>query len=264
VVILYTGFYIYGLRTVYLEDGKLKKSIVLILLCVGVIVTDSKADMEFINPNRSVSAHNNKGSSESKSTPDFGRFNQSAAISWDSGWGNYYAGQFQDSTITSHSLTAAGFLYDDHDTFEFFSYEPLIQYSSSSLQVEFTTDSPCEVDLTGDLRYAFDYGGTDKGYPRILITLSGQNGEIFSIDFQPTTYGYAIPTEKQINETFLLDRGRYKFSLNAETEGYYSRAGDDPGTGGSGDAFYNIVLTPEPCTPGLLVLGGLTVARRRR
>jgi len=57
-----------------------------ILICMSLFVSNSKAVIEFSNPVRSVSANNNMGSSDSKSTSDFGRFNESASVNWVQDW----------------------------------------------------------------------------------------------------------------------------------------------------------------------------------
>lgn len=228
-----------------------------ILICVGLFVSDSKA-FEFSNPIRSVSANNNKGSSDSKSTPDFGRFNESARVDWETSQDSKYSMGNQDSTITSDGITATGSA-TGWGKFLFFDYEPLHQSSSSYFQVNFEIDFPREITLTGTLDLRVDTGGTNYDMPEVWVTLSGQTGEIFS-----QHVGWENEGNIQINETFFLEAGLYTLYAGAETYGDYSRYNiESPGIGGHGAASYDITLTPEPTTLLLLGFGAFMISRRK-
>jgi hypothetical protein len=213
-----------------------------ILICVGLFVSDSRA-IEFSNPIRSVSASNNKGSSDSKSSSDFERFNESASVSWEEywdgyGWGRYQTTGSQDSTITSDGIAAKGSAGVTKSMQIFCGLEALYEYSSSIFQVDFEID------------------GTNLIWPDSWVTLSGQTEEIFSQHLGGPIFDY---DEKQINETFFLDTGIYTLSARAVTDGWYS----GPGIGGGASASYDITLTPEPATLLLLGLGAVIVRKRR-
>jgi hypothetical protein len=251
-------------KIAYIFKGEKKMKTIAILIYVGLFVSNSKA-FEFSNPTRSVSASNNKSSSDSKSTTNFGSFSESARIDWEENWetvegpylGQYYSVGSQYSTITSSGITAYGSI-SAGGSFDFWGYESLHQNSSSSFQVDFEIDLPREVTLTGELGLSADTTGTNWVSYGVFVTLSDQTGEIFS--HSQNMYEY-LP--EQINKTFFLDTGIYTFSARAVADEAFSRYNDGPGQGGGGMAYYDIVLTPEP-TSAVLIGAGFFFARLRR
>ena len=121
-----------------------------------ILFAAADAQMQFISQSRSVSASNNKVSSESDASSDFVVFNESANVSWN----GYSATGQQNSSLSPVEILASG---SANDWGPFFAYEYYSQGSSSNFQVEFELDIPCRFSLDGMIDAYGDYGGTNYG-----------------------------------------------------------------------------------------------------
>jgi hypothetical protein len=233
------------------------------LIFSGLLAVESRAAITFGNSVRTVSSSNNRNSMEAKTAPGMDPFNDSTRVDWQEFWavsnttGKYYSMAGQDSTISASSINAKGSAKGT-GSFEFWGDPRFFQGSTSQFDVDFTIDSACTIFLTGMLDLFTDLGGTNRDYPEVRVTLSGQNGQVFSQYLN----AFSGPDYQQlgINETFSsLEVGQYHLNVYARTSGSY----DYGGVGGEGNASFDITLVPEPSAFLLAGLGGLLVLTRR-
>lgn len=233
------------------------------LICTGLLAVESRAAITFGNSVRTVSSSNNRNLTDARTAPGMDPFNDSTRVDWQEFWavsnttGKYYSMAGQDSTISASSINAKGSVKGT-GSFEFWGNPRLAQGSTSQFDVDFTIDSACTIVLTGMLDLFADLGGTNRDYPEVRVTLSGQNGQVFS-QYLNAFSGFSYQ-QRVINETFdSLEVGQYHLNVYAQTSGNY----DYGGVGGEGNASFDITLVPEPSAFLLAGLGGLMVLTRR-
>lgn len=253
--------------------------------CIGIPAFDAEAAITFKDPFRSVSAGNNKGAVQAKDTNASGSFNESARVDWEEYWSfpNSYLGEFpnttgqyfseatQESIIGLTGVVARGSVLGT-GSFDFYGQNPLQQNSQSYFRINLSLDAPGNVYLNGLIRLETDPWGTNIDSPEILITFGG-NGVSYSKSVSP--WDYVDTFEHEINEKFIsLPSGEYEFAVSLKTAGNYAtyenfhddETGDfwiTPGSGGYGNATYEITLVPEPSSMLLAALGGMLLLTKR-
>jgi hypothetical protein len=235
------------------------KAILSSFLCL-VALGVARGGVTYVSQNRSVSASNDRGSSESRRAVDFSPFDAVASVSWE----GYSAVGRQTSILTTNAITAEGTAFE---TGPFEAFEDFFQASSSHFEVVFETVLPERYFLIGDLFAFGDYGGTNQGVYSAQITLSGQDGELFAAAMDGVE-GWQSGEAISFNEVFLLEPGRYSLIASASADESYFFDDPFPGVGGGGFADYTLRFAIVP-TPSAIVLsafgaGLVTWLRGRR
>lgn len=233
---------------------------IIAVLIFGVIAVSSEASVLYDFMDRSVSASNNQGGFDHKSSSGPGLFDETASVSWE----GYAATATQTSVIGPGGIVAEG-AAEGEGPFYYWHPQHLQQSSRSYLNVIFELTAPLEVVLTGDLHLSVDVGGTNYDLPEVKVELSGPNGTLFYLDIDDYNQFGSGDYHKPFHEIFLLDPGLYTLTADALTNGWYTRYDDEiPGVGGGGFASYDFILDlPEPATLWLMALGLLLTRRRR-
>ncbi len=245
---------------------------------LSLAVVPVKADLQFLDQARSVSAENSQAANSSASASSFNPFHGAAGVSWEYtgdqiGYNEgrlYSAEAGQDSILSPSGITAQGYA---HDHEPFFHYVDYAQSALSDLHVVFATDASCEFLLTGRLETWGDYGGTDYGIYRASVELSNETGIVFSgsavAGWTPTYEGVL-----DLHEPLTMEAGVYTLDIRAAAEGCggpYDPSpwgnGIVPGCGGSGFAEYDVrlVAIPAPAVLPLALwgLGAVAFLKRR-
>jgi len=252
---------------------------------IGFFLVDAEAAITFSNPVRSVSASNNKESSQVIEKYDFEPFNESARVDWEEYWsypntyygpypnitGQYFSEATQESIVGLTGVVARGSVLGT-GSFDFYGQNPLQQHAHSYFKINMLLSAPGSIHLNGLIKSDYDPWGTNIDVPEIIVTLTGVNGEYYSKNI---SYFEGHEYEYEINESFMsLPAGQYDFEVSVKTAGDY-RAREisyddedvwiDPGVGGGGNASYDITLSlvPEPSSMLMAILGGLLILTRR-
>lgn len=239
---------------------------------LSLVIVPARADVQFLDQTRSVSAQNSEGASASAAAPDFGPFAASARVSWEytgpglppgTGTQRYSATALQDSVLSPLEITAQG--YAD-DVEPFYHYVDFGQESLSDFHVVFATDASYELLLTGRIAAWGDYGGTDYGTYLAQVELSDDMGPLVSVSVNPATPQYPGSQILDLYETFIAEPGVYTLDVRASAQGYGGPGPEGPGRGGSGGAEYDIRLAviPAPAVLPLALCGLGTVALLKR
>lgn len=262
------------------------RSFAMMAACIGVLLVDAEAAITFKDPFRGVSAGNNKGLVQAKESGASGVFNESAQVGWEEYWSyrnSYYGGTYpnttgqyfttatQESIIGLSGVVCRGSVLGT-GSFNFYGLNPLRQNSQSYFRINVLLDNPGNVHLSGFIRLETDPWGLNLDRPEIEITFGG-NGLNYSKKVTPKNYMELY--EHEINEKFTsLPSGEYEFAVSLKTVGVYmtyensydESTGDfwiTPGSGGYGNAMYEITLVPEPSSMLLAALGGALLLTKR-
>lgn len=252
----------------------MRKFFIVILFLLVWFIFDSKADFQF--PDRSVSAQNNQGSSDFKSSLDMGDFTERALVCWEPAgvgvmapsWaeeyecGDYFASAFQDSAISSNRVTAKGFTEEWNPFLHPADIGYYWQSASTVLNVNLVVETSCWIVLNGTLNAWGDYGGSVSGHYYTEIILESPSEVIYSagMDSYDNYDGWWESNKMQINESIALNPGTYSFHAEAGSFGI----GGPNEVGGGGYAYFNIEIIPEPCTWLVISLGSLVVRLKNK
>lgn len=210
------------------------KIFVAVMLLAGI----ANANMNFISQSRSVSASNDKGSSDSISAPDFGIFNQSASVSWN----DYSATGQENSTLHPNKITASGYALEGGP---WLAFEDFLQETFSSIQVVFEIKAPLRFLLDSSIFIFFDDEGFNMGWYETRLSLSEGSTTIISGDTYPGPGGGCLI---DINECIILHPGVYTLRVSSTAGEMYYSCQSCNATGGGGQAGYELefsVLGPQ-------------------
>jgi hypothetical protein len=238
--------------------------------CLGMLAMESEAAITFSNPVRSVSASNNKGSSQEIISNDIGQFNESAGVDWVDYFDHvdyrgitqnitsrYDASATQDSIIGLTGISAKGVVQGTGD------WVPIEgryhQYSNSYFKVNISLERPSNLYLKGGIKCSFDTEAYDYVWPDLHITLSSADGDVYSRNFFDDLTDYQA---FELDESFIsLDAGEYVFEMSVGSRAETGGGDNNLYIVGYADTSYDITLVPEP---SVMLLAGLGVALMRR
>lgn len=254
------------------EERKMKRCILaLFLICVGLFVIDSKAAIQYINPNRGVSASNHRVLPDTKLSTELGTFTETANANYSSPPPKTYnAWATQDSALLTDRIIFNGGARSWDQFYHNGTNESLELSGESILRTEFSILESCDISLTGSMDNRFDYGGTNRGEwdrSRAFVNLYRKDGapmdggDIFLyIDSR-----YEGGSTLAFNEQRWLSPAVYVFEAEASfIATYWLSANYNSSFGGGGYSNLNFVLIiPEPASFLLLGLGGLLVRKNR-
>lgn len=249
-------------------------AIICLAMALAGISSDAQASLHFVDVSRSVSADNNQTTPVSAMSDEPSEFSDQAAVSWTrpaiddycDSWGtDYSAAATQQSVVRANGFFASGSATDNAP---FYHSQGYSQSASSLLNIEFEVTSATEFALDLSVTAGGDWGGTCYAWPELWVSITGENGDVFSFDLHNSSFSnyWSVGWAEQFEETFLLDEGVYTLSAGAATQGSYGGPEQWPGyyVGGGAYVSYDMVLVPEPASVIILGIGGLLACKRRR